>query len=129
MQHDVGEVFGHELASGWASRLPASLAARNAARPAARSSPMGGGQKADREEAPHMQHPILTALDGGGETYGGEQLVNDVFDFIRRSLPRLAADDPYRAPLLAMMPVLAEQLGRPLVLPVRASQPEQARQP
>lgn len=68
----------------------------------------------------HRQSPILTAHDGGGEQDSGEQLLNDVFDLIRRRLPRLACDDPVRVSLTAVMPELARRLDRPHVMPVRA---------
>ncbi len=42
----------------------------------------------------------------------GERLLNEVFDLLRRDLPRLPLDDPTRPPLTALMPELARTLGR-----------------
>lgn len=69
----------------------------------------------------HRQSPILTSLDGGADAtlYDGEELLNEVFDLMRRRLPKIPVDDPARPALTALLPALAESLGRPLVVPVR----------
>lgn len=62
-----------------------------------------------------VQHPILTPHDGGRGEYDGEALLNDVFDLMRRRLPHLRLDDPVRPTVAALLPHLAEALGRPAV--------------
>lgn len=64
-----------------------------------------------------MQPPILKALEGGAHAaYGGEQLLTEVFDLMRRRLPLLAEDDPARPYFAALTPALGEVLGRPPVV-------------
>lgn len=79
---------------------------------------LGGGAAAVAAEG-HMQHPIMRGIDGGGsDEYDGAMLGEELFDFIRRRLPRLPADDPLRPTLQALLPRLADALGRPTLLPV-----------
>lgn len=68
-----------------------------------------------------MQHPILTPIDGGGESqYTGVTLLNEVYDLIRRRLPKLSPDDPHRAVLSWLLTQLGPRLGRSDLVPVSA---------
>lgn len=71
-----------------------------------------GGRRVDR--------PILTPHDGGAENanYSTDDLMNEVFDLMRRRLPRLNAGDPGRARLMALLPQIGAALGRDQVVPV-----------
>lgn len=70
----------------------------------------------------HRQPPILTGHDGGLGEYDGEALANEVFDLIRRRLPRLRPEDPMRPMMAQLLPALGEALGRPPLLPVAGRQ-------
>lgn len=82
---------------------------------------LGGVAAAEVLEVPSVQHPILTGHDGGatGE-YTGEALMNEVFDLMRRRLPELLPDDPYRARLMVLLPPMGAALGRDRLVPVGA---------
>lgn len=61
---------------------------------------------------------FLTSHDGGADKYDGEALADELFDWLRHRLPRLAEDDPVRCVVQQMLPALGEALGRPRLLPV-----------
>lgn len=64
--------------------------------------------------------PPLTEVrrDDGAREYDGEALAVEMFDLLRRRLPRLAEDDPVRCVVQQLLPALGEALGRPRLLPV-----------
>ena len=63
---------------------------------------------------------ITTIYDGGREAdLTGEEVLEEVFDLIRRLLPRLHPDDPVRASFLRLAPMLGTSLGHSLVALVR----------
>lgn len=66
--------------------------------------------------------PILTPHTGEEDrgSYTTNDLMNEVFDLMRRRLPKLAADDPGRRRVMALLPALGEALGRDQVVPVQA---------
>lgn len=72
-----------------------------------------------------LQHPILTALDGGAKPAAitGEQVLNEILDLITDRLPHLALDDPARPRLAAFAPALGAALGRPRATAVEARPP------
>jgi hypothetical protein len=72
--------------------------------------------------------PGLKVLDGGKDGYDGEALMNEVFDLIRRRLPKIPADDPMRPRLSSLLPALGMALGRDPLVPVETPQrlPRQA---
>lgn len=72
-------------------------------------------------EAPSMQHPILTPLDGDGIQRDGQEVLVEVFDVIRRSLPDVPPTDPYRPVLSWFLTQLGPRLGRPELVPVPES--------
>jgi hypothetical protein len=45
----------------------------------------------------------------------GRQLLNDLYDLMRKRLPGVASTDPCRETLARLLPELGRQLGRPLV--------------
>lgn len=82
-----------------------------------RRSPPRGDEAAAGPGGAAVQPPILKALEGGAHAaYGGEQLLTEVFDLMRRRLPLLAEDDPARPYFAALTPALGEVLGRPPVV-------------
>lgn len=100
--------------------VPASLVA------AAGESCIGDSEAMERRRTVgdgRMQPPILKGHDGGGEDqYDGEALANEVFDLIRRRLPRLDSEDPFRPVFCQWLPELGDALGRPRLLPVASRQ-------
>lgn len=65
------------------------------------------------------QRPLMRGLEGGRQGgLTGQDLLEEVFDLIRRRLPLLADDDPVRGSLSATLTALAPELGRPRVMPV-----------
>lgn len=46
----------------------------------------------------------------------GEQLMHDVLDLMVKRFPELPLEDPYRSPILEVLPALARSLGRPPML-------------
>lgn len=58
--------------------------------------------------------------DNGGDRYTTEDLMHEVFDLMRRRLPKLDASDPGRQRVIALLPALGEALGRDRVVPVPA---------
>lgn len=86
----------------------------------------GGDGVAGESEDRMGQQPIMRLHEGGGDACdenSGEALMNDVFDLIRRRLPSLPLEDPTRPALAALCPMLAQALGRPQVVEVRAALP------
>lgn len=64
---------------------------------------------------------LLTVHEGGKQPVGhqaGQDLLEDVFDLIRRRLPALAVDDPVRIRLAKILPLLGRHLGRAPLMPV-----------
>lgn len=55
------------------------------------------------------------------EPMSGEELINDLYDFIRRRLPLVPAADPYREPLSQAAIGLGKLLGRPQLVAVPSS--------
>lgn len=49
-----------------------------------------------------MQHPILTALDGGAKQVPGEVVLDGIGEILSRLLPDVPQDDPYRPALVAL---------------------------
>jgi len=61
---------------------------------------------------------MALAADNGGaraSMLDGGQLLEEVFDLIRRRLPHLRPDDPVRKEFAAVLPSVARDLGRPTV--------------
>lgn len=112
-------LFGHEairpaVALGsLASSLMAAGDTSSGGRP--------GENAAEGMEAPSMQHPILTALDGDGVQRDGHEVLVEVFDVIRRSLPDVPPADPYRPVLSWFLTQLGPRLGRPDLVAVPKS--------
>lgn len=92
----------------------------------ARSEQGSGDDPAEAPGVVRMDRPILTPHDGCGEHYDGENLMNEIFDLIRRRLPLLPPGDPVRRVMHALLPRLAVALGRPRVLPARDPRPRAA---
>lgn len=62
----------------------------------------------------------LRSYDGGGEgVLSGNEVLNEVYDLLRRRLPDLSPDDPARPALAATLTDLAPMLGRPTAEIVR----------
>lgn len=85
--------------SGPVSRLPASpsTAAADEGLPVQ----LGGDTAAGPGET-DMQHPILTALDGGANRVDGQLVLEGIGVILGHLLPDVPADDPYRAALVAL---------------------------
>lgn len=66
-----------------------------------------------------MDRPNLTPLEGGGDGYDGMTLMNEVFDLMRRRLPRLRLDDPQRPVVSEFLVALGPRLGRDPLVAVR----------
>lgn len=62
----------------------------------------------------------LTVHDGGAgaDTLTGGEVLNEIFDLIARSLPRIPLDDPVRPHLAGLAPLMAAGLGRPRAVAV-----------
>jgi hypothetical protein len=67
----------------------------------------------------------FTVHDGsdGVEMLSGEDVLDEIYDLIAARLPQMAIDDPVRACLMRLAPVLGSSVGRP---PVRLLGPEVA---
>jgi hypothetical protein len=62
---------------------------------------------------PSPQRPAVTLVNGGAEHgYSVDDLMNEVFDLMCRRLPRIGLDDPRRLRVMALLPTLANALGR-----------------
>ena len=68
-----------------------------------------------------QQPPILKSHEGGRQAYTGLELMGDVFDLMRRSLPNLPEDDPHRPVVSAFLAELGPTLGRDRLVAVPAS--------
>ena len=114
--------FATEVPSEGSARLPASTAARNAARPAARSSKEGGGEMADREKGPKLQHPILTPVPGEGRS--AESLVVEAYEHVvagyERALTVVGLPQVEVESLRACLRAALELAQSPHVAPVRS---------
>lgn len=49
-----------------------------------------------------MQHPILTALEGGAQKVSGDVVMDGISEILSRLLPDVPQDDPYRPALVAL---------------------------
>lgn len=80
------------------------------------------------KEMQHPQHPILKGLEGGegGDPYTGVDLVEEMYDLVRRRLPHLTLDDPLRPTVSQWLPLLGDALGRPAVLPTTPARQRRA---
>lgn len=72
----------------------------------------GGGEAAESSKGAAVQQEV--------QEYTGVHLAEEMFDLMRRRLPRLADDDPMRETYQAWLPCLGSALGRPVLLPVEA---------
>ena len=63
-----------------------------------------------------MTPPTLKVHDGGGRGYReGEDVLNELFYFMRHRIPEMHPSDPVRVCLSQLAPYLGESLGRPPV--------------
>lgn len=75
--------------------------------------------------ADHRDHPPILQIHDGGHGDGmitGRDALEEIFDVIRRALPRIPLDDPVRPHLAEIAPVLCEQLGRPRIVAVSGTE-------
>lgn len=73
------------------------------------------------------QPPIFSMHEGGNGAgvVTGRKVLDDIYDLIRRALPKIPIDDPARPYLTAALPALGDELGRPRVVAVPPSRPQQ----
>lgn len=62
----------------------------------------GGDRATEAPEVNSMQHPILTALDGGAQTVAGEVVLAGIGTILNRLLPDVPQTDPLRPALVAL---------------------------
>lgn len=57
----------------------------------------------------------LKAVPPLGPAYDGGDLAEEIYELVAERLPRLPVDDPLRPTLHALLPRIADALGRPPV--------------
>lgn len=101
--------------SAIASHVPPLLASSDA------DSEESGDDRSRRTGGAVNDRPILTPHEGGEDRYTVDDLMHEVFDLMRRRLPRIDPDDPDRIRVLETLPVMCRALGRDRLVAVPES--------
>ena len=114
----VGEQSFVAEASGLSAKVP--LPGAEGPSPSGLTGGWGRSARMNHEvrSMQRRQPPILVGHDGAWDEYDGKSLMNEVYDLMRRRLPRIGASDRYRPVLSWFLAELGRRLGRPELVPV-----------